>query len=48
VSLEHGTAFFPVLNMEEWKLVQSEYHIKDEKNQYDYTFEVYDRMLSDD
>jgi len=48
VSLEHGTAFFPVLNMEEWKLVQSEYHIKDEKNQYDYTFEVYDRMLTDD
>lgn len=48
VLIENGTAFFPELNMEEWKMVQSDYYLKDEKNQYDYTFEVYDRMLTDD
>jgi dihydrofolate reductase len=48
VLIENGTAFFPELNMEEWKMVQSDYFLKDEKNQYDYTFEVYDRMLTDD
>lgn len=34
-------AFFPEFNTSEWNLVFSEKHFKDEKHQYDYTFETY-------
>jgi dihydrofolate reductase len=45
--IENGTAFFPVLNFEEWRMVKSDYFVKDEKNEFDYTFEVYERNLSE-
>ena len=38
-----GDAFFPALNMDEWTLVSEEKHSKDEKNEFDYTFSIYDR-----
>ena len=32
--------FFPHLDSNEWKVISVEHHQADEKNQYDYTFEV--------
>ena len=34
-------AFFPEFNTSKWNLVFSEKHFKDEKHQFDYTFETY-------
>lgn len=39
-----GDAFFPEIDSNQWKLVSSESHQADEKNEYDYTFEVYQRL----
>lgn len=43
----HGTfeadAYFPVINPDEWELIASEYHPKDEKHQVDFTYETYHR-----
>lgn len=33
--------FFPEIDLNEWKLVYSELHPKDEKHKYDFTFETY-------
>ncbi|KAB2338185.1 dihydrofolate reductase [Cytobacillus depressus] len=38
-----GDTFFPALNMAEWELKSKEKGIKDEKNPYDYEFEIYYR-----
>ena len=38
-----GDAFFPTLNLAEWKLVDSKRELKDEKNPFDATYEVYIR-----
>lgn len=38
-----GDAFFPELNMDEWELISKEIGIKDEKNPYDYDFNIYKR-----
>jgi dihydrofolate reductase len=35
--------FFPEFDLEEWKLIKREKGIKDEKNPYEYYFEVYER-----
>lgn len=35
--------FFPEIDKSEWKLISSEPHKADEKNKYDYTFEVFER-----
>lgn len=39
-----GDAFFPELPSEEWKLVESDPHKKDDRHAFDYTFEVYERL----
>jgi len=43
----HGTyeadAFFPVIDPNDWILVRSEYHPKDEKHAIDFTYETYHR-----
>mgnify|MGYP003571286301 FL=1 len=39
-----GDAFFPEIDKSQWKLVSSEHHKTDEKNEYDYTFETYQRI----
>ncbi|MEO6174213.1 MAG: dihydrofolate reductase [Flavobacterium circumlabens] len=33
--------FFPKINKNEWQLVEAETNLKDEKHQYDYTYETY-------
>lgn len=33
--------FFPTINKNEWQLVEAETNLKDEKHQYDYTYETY-------
>lgn len=36
-------AFFPEIDSTEWKLVLSEFNAKDDKHQFDYTYETYIR-----
>jgi len=36
--------FFPELDASQWELIYSEFHPKDEKHQYDFTFETYLRI----
>lgn len=36
-------AYFPEIDAKQWKLTSSEHHSKDEKHQYDYSFESYER-----
>lgn len=38
-----GDTFFPELN-ENWRMVASEKHDRDEKNKYEYEFQVYKKM----
>lgn len=48
VDLEvEGTVFFPELDFSEWKLVSSESHQADEKDELDYTFLVYERKVKE-
>ena len=39
-----GDVFFPELDAKEWQLVSSEAHEPDEKNEYAYTFNVFERQ----
>ncbi|HUC31384.1 MAG TPA: dihydrofolate reductase [Candidatus Paceibacterota bacterium] len=36
-----GDAFFPELDEKKWKLIDTEFHAKDEKNPFDYAFLIY-------
>ena len=38
-----GSVFFPKIDTDEWQLVSVEKHLKDEKNEYDYVFKVYEK-----
>ena len=38
-----GDVSFPDFDEDDWKLVSEEKHAKDDKNEYNYTFKVYDR-----
>lgn len=38
-----GDTFFPEINQKEWEVVHEEYHPKDEKHQYDFTFFTFER-----
>lgn len=42
-SFENADTFFPEIDFEEWELVDKEAHKADEKHNYDYTFETYER-----
>ena len=35
--------FFPDIDFSEWTLISEEKHVKDEKNDHDYTFKVFER-----
>jgi len=35
--------FFPEINPEEWKIIQSEFHTKDENHLFDYTYQTFIR-----
>jgi dihydrofolate reductase len=41
--LVNGDVFFPQINQSEWRLLSEQKHEKDDKNEYDYTFKVYER-----
>ena len=38
-----GDTSFPEIKESDWKMVSSEDHVKDEKNEYDYSFTIYER-----
>lgn len=42
-SFEGGDAYFPEINSEEWKVVNEEYHPKDENHAQDFTITRYER-----
>lgn len=42
--IENGDAFFPEINVTEWEKTSVEHFEKDEKNKFDYSFEVYVRI----
>lgn len=39
-----GDTYFPSLDMDNWELISEEAHKADEKNEFDYTFKVYQRI----
>lgn len=41
-----GDAFFPVIDQTEWELTSNEDFIKDEKHQYDYSFQTWVKKLN--
>jgi len=41
-----GDTFFPQLRETEWHCISTEVHLKDEKNHYDYDFEIWERTES--
>jgi len=41
-----GDVFFPDIDWKQWKLISENKHQKDEKNKYNYTFRVYERIGS--
>jgi dihydrofolate reductase len=38
-----GDVSFPEFNKNDWNLVSEEPHLKDDKNEYNYNFKIYDR-----
>jgi dihydrofolate reductase len=45
LEIEKADAFFPSLNENEWQLISEEKHKADEKNKWDYSFEVFERII---
>ena len=41
-----GDVFFPELNASEWQLVQTDNHPADEKHNFNYAFEIWERIRS--
>ena len=39
-----GDVFFPELKQNDWKLVSEEKHSKNEKNEWDFSFKVFERI----
>jgi dihydrofolate reductase len=39
----HGDTYFPDIDEDCWTILSKERHEKDEKNQYNYTYEIYER-----
>jgi dihydrofolate reductase len=40
---EGGDVFFPDIDFSKWTLVSEEKHEKDEKNEYDYTYKIFEK-----
>ncbi|AIG29247.1 dihydrofolate reductase [Flavobacterium psychrophilum] len=38
-------AFFPTIDLTKWELVSSQFHEKDEKHQFSFTFETYTKII---
>ena len=43
VTAEDVDAYFPSVEWSEWNMISSESHLADEKNKWDYAYEVYER-----
>ena len=41
-------AFFPMLNLSEWQLTNTEFHPKDNRHKYDFSYETYVRNNAED
>jgi dihydrofolate reductase len=39
-----GDVFFPELDLSKWHLISEEKHLKDEKNEFDYIFKIFERI----
>ena len=39
----HGDTYFPNIGEDDWEIISKIKHNKDDKNEYDYTYEVYER-----
>jgi dihydrofolate reductase len=39
-----GDVFFPDIDFSKWQLISEEKHTKDEKNEYDYTFKIFEKI----
>jgi len=39
-----GDVFFPKLDLEKWNLISSEHFKKDEKNEFDFTFKIFEKI----
>ena len=39
-----GDTFFPLIDPLQWRLIEKEDHLPDEKNKYSYSFEKYERI----
>ncbi len=39
-----GDVFYPELDMKRWKLIKKEFHPGDQKNPFDYTYFIYERV----
>lgn len=39
-----GDAWFPVIDFSQWRLIEKEDHQADDKNECDYSFEIYERI----
>ncbi len=39
-----GDTFFPEINLKEWSLVSQEFVSKDDKNPFDFTFEIWNKL----
>ncbi len=37
-------SFFPEFNQNEWKIVSEKFHPKDERNPFDFTFKIYEKI----
>ena len=35
--------FFPEIDLKQWKLIEEEFHLKDEKHKYDFSFQTFKR-----
>lgn len=40
----HGDTYFPEISEDEWHIIEKEKHLKDDKNEYDYDYEIYERI----
>ena len=39
-----GDSFFPVFDEQKWTCIQKEAHLSDSKNEYNYVFEIYEKI----
>lgn len=44
-SVFQADTFFPEIDPLQWKLIKTEYHPKDEKHAFDFTFETYQKLV---